>query len=490
MRANTATHADRSIFDHPRVRPLLSDPEQAWQPFEPSSQTPWTRAWAAHALRRAGFGASWAELQRGVRLGPQGLIDNLWSGFGQSGWPDEVFEEMERTFLQVNSDIGLQAVWILRMLRGSRPLVERMTLFWHDHFATSQDKVQNLRYMLAQIRLFRRYEQGEVVIEGGKPHAFESLVRAVSRDPAMLVWLDGNANRRVAPNENYARELMELFTLGIGNYTEKDIKEAARAFTGWFVRRGRFFFSSAEHDYGTKTVLNETGNWDGDDVIRIVLEQPAASRFLVQKLYRWFINDVDPIPDGLLDPLYDAFRRSGLNTHLVVDRMVRSRVFFSPLAYRRKVAAPVDFVLGTVRRLELSAPRPRHLASVLARLGQQLLHPPSVAGWDEGPSWINAQTLIVRTKFVRDLVRRSGGPFDGVFDPVALATRYGFGNRESMLRFYLTLMVDARLPREALAAVSEEYRRAVPSRKDGNALDQAARGLIVALASQPEYQLV
>ncbi len=478
------------IFDHPHVRTLLSDPERAWQPYEPSGGTPWTRTWAAHALRRAGFGGSWSELQRGVRLGPQRLIDELWHGFQQPRWPDELFDNLERTFLQVNSDIGVQAVWILRMLHGGRPLVERMTLFWHDHFATSQDKVQNLRYMVGQIRLFRRYERGEPVIEGGRPHEFESLLRAVSRDPAMLVWLDGNANRRVAPNENYARELMELFTLGIGNYTEKDIKEAARAFTGWFVRRGRFFFAAAEHDYGQKTILNQTGNWDGDDVIRIVLQQPAASRFLVQKLYRWFINELDPIPDGLLEPLYDSFRNSGFDTHALVDRMVRSRVFFSPLAYRRKVASPVDYVVGTVRRLEPASSRPRHLATILAQLGQQLLHPPSVAGWDDGPAWINAQTLIIRARFIRNLVRRSGGPFEGSFDPVALARRYGFGDREAILRFYVTLMLDGRLPRKAMAALSEEYRRAVPSREDGEALDRAARGLVVALATQPEYQLV
>ncbi len=474
------------VLQHPVSRELLADPERAWEPFD--SRAHWDRRLAAHALRRAGFGGTWAELQEAVRIGPQKLVDRLWTDFG-SGTLDEVrFQRMERTFLSVGSVESMRGVWVLRMLHGRQPLVERMVLFWHDHFATSLAKVQRLDYMHRQIDLFRRYERGEVVCEGGKRHSFETLLRAVSRDPAMLVWLDGNSNRRAAPNENYARELMELFTLGIGNYTEKDIKEAARAFTGWFVRRDQFFFAPYEHDDGVKTVLGETGNWNGDDVIRILLNQPAASRFLPSKLYRYFISDIDPIPESLIEPLADGFRTSGFDTRWLVDRIVRSRVFFSPIAYRRKVSSPIDFVVGTVRRLEPVRTYPNYLAQVISRLGLSLYEPPSVAGWDEGLAWISTQTLLQRARFVRELTRAQGGMFDGAVRPYALCRRYGMSAKNAAFQFYVNLFLDGRLSEEVLAKLRAAYEEAASSGTER--MDRALRGLIVALCTQPEYQLV
>lgn len=480
------TEFPEHIAAHPVTRELLANPEKAWEPFESRAQ--WDRRMAAHLLRRAAFGGTWAELQEAVRIGAQKTIDRLWEDFGGGTIDEHRFQRMERTFLSIGSVDNMRAVWVLRMLKGRRPLPERMVLFWHDHFATSLAKVQRLDFMHRQIDMFRRYEAGDVVCEGGKPFDFETLLRGVSRDPAMLVWLDGNANRRAAPNENYARELMELFTLGIGNYTEQDIKEAARAFTGWFVRKGEFFFASYEHDNGMKTVLGETGNWDGDDVIRIILKQPAASRFLPRKVYRYFVNELDPVPESLMEPLYQGFRDSGFNTRWLVDRIVRSRVFFSPIAYRRKVSAPVDFVVGTTRRLEPSRTNPAYLARTMADLGFTLYEPPSVAGWDEGLSWISTQTLLQRARFVRELVRASGGPFDGAVQPYDLCRRYGMGSETSAFRFFLELFVDDDLADAARAKLWESFTNA--GDRVGTRLDRALRGLIVAICTQPEYQLV
>src|SRR5262245_50152671 len=214
------------------MQPVI--PEQL-EPYTPSPSDPWDRRKVSHLYRRAAFGASWKELDEGVRLGPEACIDRLMAGQGEASVAEQDFAAIARTAVAAGNDRNLQGWWIFRMLAGGHPLAERLTLFWHDHFATSQDKVANLALMHQQNELFRRYALGHFW-----DHDSGGLLLATSRDPAMLVWLDSNSNRRAAPNENYAREVMELFALGIGNYTEQDIREAARAFSGWFVNKNQF----------------------------------------------------------------------------------------------------------------------------------------------------------------------------------------------------------------------------------------------------------
>ena len=215
---------------------LLKDPARAWAPFEPGLKDPWDLRRVGHLHRRAGFAAPWATLQRDLRDGPAASVDRLLSGESSStdgrpaGELDALLDDMARQLAPGASLTRLQAIWLYRMIFTASPLRERMTLFWHNHFATSQTKVQNASLMQRQNDLFRTQAQGD----------FRSLIAAVGKDPAMLVWLDSTANRKAKPNENYAREVMELFTLGRGHYTEKDVQEAARAFTGWFVVRDRF----------------------------------------------------------------------------------------------------------------------------------------------------------------------------------------------------------------------------------------------------------
>ena len=235
----------------------------------------------------------------------------------------------------------LQAAWLQRMIDGVEPLREKMTLFWHNHFATSIAKVNDGSLMERQYELLFTHALGN----------FRPLLQEISRDPAMLVWLDSNQNVKGKPNENYAREVMELFTLGVGNYTEKDIREAARAFTGWHTSGGRFTFVHGEHDDGPKTVLGQTGNWDGDDVVRILLDQPACARFLVRKLYRFLVSENVAPPDALLDPLADAFRKSDYDIAVLVRTILRSQHFFSAYAYRQKVKWPVEYAVGVVRMI-------------------------------------------------------------------------------------------------------------------------------------------
>jgi uncharacterized protein (DUF1800 family) len=239
----------------------LDDPAWAWAPFEPASARPWDLSCVSHLHRRAGFAAPWTVLQRDLRAGPTASVDRLLKGEATSGDGSPALE-FESTLdsmaaqLSPSADLTrIQSVWLYRMIFTPHPLRERMTLFWHNHFATSNAKVQNPDLMQRQNTLLRSLALGD----------FRALVSAIGKDPAMLIWLDSTINKKAKPNENYAREVMELFTLGRGHYSEKDIQEAARAFTGWFVVRDQFQEVPRQHDDGIKTVLGRAGKWDGGD---------------------------------------------------------------------------------------------------------------------------------------------------------------------------------------------------------------------------------
>ena len=290
----------------------------------------------------------------------------------------------------------IQAIWLYRMIFTPHPLRERMTLFWHNHFATSDAKVQNPLLMQRQNDLLRSQALGD----------FRALVSAIGKDPAMLIWLDSTINRKAKPNENYAREVMELFTLGRGHYTEKDIQEAARAFTGWFVVRDEFQEVPRQHDGGPKTVLGQTGNFDGDDIPGILLEQPACAEFICRKLFRHFVSETDTPSDALIAPLAAAFRDSGYQIQEPVEMILRSNLFFDPSVRRRRVKRPVEFAVGTIRALEIVNPTvaTAALAESCARMGQSLFAPPSVAGWDGGPGWINSTAMLARANLALGLL--------------------------------------------------------------------------------------
>jgi uncharacterized protein (DUF1800 family) len=379
------------------------DPEDAWQAWEPRPGDLWGRKWAAHLYRRAGFGASREELLEAEGLGPSGTLDLLFSGKPYAA-------EVQQTLLDVGrvaaerDDGGdqIRGWWLYCILQGGHPLREKMTLFWHNHFATSIVKVQSPALMVRQNCLLRDHALGK----------FGPMLQAVSRDPAMLVWLDSNSNVKGRPNENYARELMELFSLGVGNYTEKDIREAARAFTGWRIDRSDFAFDARLHDGGTKTVLGHSGAWDGGDVVKIVLEQPAAARFIVRKLYRFLVSEKVEPPQRLLDPLCDSFRKSDYDIGALVRTILASRHFYSDHAFRQRVKGPAEYVLGAVqavyRRYQENEPEyqslpQRMLVPRITAMGQELFAPPNVKGWPGGTTWLNTSTVLERDNFAEAL---------------------------------------------------------------------------------------
>ena len=350
-----------------------------------------TRRNAAHLFRRAAFGAKPAQIDAAALSGMHAAVDALLHPQN----PEVEFADFPDTNLLYDpkTRIGTAQMWWLdRLLRSEHPLVEKMALFWHGHFATSIRKAP-APLMVAQIDLFRRQGLGD----------FRALLLAVSKDPAMLVWLDNRFNVKAHPNENYAREVMELFTLGLGNYTEADVGDAARAFTGWSLdKNSAFVYREGQHDPGVKTVLGRTGNLTGEDVVATIVSQPIHQRFICRKFLEYFVYS-DPEPE-LVDALAQTYAISGYDIARTVGTIFRSNVFYSARAYRAIPKSPIEFVIGTLRYLDVRAV-PKDTIAWLQRMGQDPLAPPSVKGWDGGPTWVNTSTLLSRLNYINRIVR-------------------------------------------------------------------------------------
>jgi uncharacterized protein (DUF1800 family) len=370
------------------------DPDWAWAAYQPREQQPWDHTAAAHLFRRGGFGATWDELDQAVRKSPAEAVADLLAASREATIFDEQMEPLARVAATSDDPSAPASWWLYRMLHSPAQLREKLALFWHGHFATSNAKVRSASLMLAQNRTLRQHALGP----------FGALVRAVARDPAMLIYLDCQTNRRLLPNENFARELMELFCLGEGNYTEQDIQELARCFTGWEVHSRGFHINPDQHDPGEKNVLGQRGHWDGDDALRIVLEQPAVATFLACKLYRYFVADEPRPPARLIDPLARLLAEGDYRIDAVLPRILGSNLFFSAHARGRRVRSPVELAIGLLRSLGGTSSA-TELASGLRPLGQLPFYPPSVKGWDGGRSWINSTTLLGRANLVHRVLR-------------------------------------------------------------------------------------
>jgi len=357
------------------TRPLL-------EPFRPGIDGPWNRETASHLARRATFGAPPALVDALLAQGPAEAPRRLLAARDAGDGPRVVAETARR----VGDLETVQGWWGYRMLLGEAPVIDKLALFWHGHFATSEQKVDNARLMMRQIELFQEKGAGN----------FGELLLEIARDPAMLIWLDSNSNRRGTPNENWARELMELFSLGIGNYTEVDIKEAARAFTGWHVRRGEYFFNRRAHDESEKRVFEKAGVLGGDDVVALCLGKPACSEFIAGKLFEYYVR-LGP-HDALRTELGALYDECGKHTGEFLARLWSSRVFYESGSRRSLVSSPADFVIGSLRTVGARA-NAQHVAKAMATMGQDLLRPPSVKGWDAGMAWLDSNRLLARFRF-------------------------------------------------------------------------------------------
>jgi uncharacterized protein (DUF1800 family) len=499
------------------------DPAGAWRPWQPAPDDPWGRKWAAHLYRRAAFGASRDELLEAQRQGPQATLDRLLVGRAEAADLVATLTDVGRHAARDDSGDQLRGWWLYCILQGGHPLREKMTLFWHNHFATSLAKVQRPALMFRQNCLLRQHALGK----------FGPLLQEVSKDGAMLVWLDSNSNVKGRANENYARELMELFSLGVGHYTEKDVREAARAFTGWHTDGEEFEFDARLHDDGPKTVLGQTGNFNGDAVVRIILGRPDTARFLVGKLYHFFISETASPPDALLEPLCASFRNSDYDVAALLKTMLASRHFYSEYAFRKRVKGPVEFVLGAVqavyRRYDESQPEylplPQQvLVGHLEAMGQQLFTPPNVKGWPGGKSWLNSATLLARSNFAQALATGAlwkGGvpatppppaqaptmepaddtpdkppskapptpeepPPPKAFDPARLLQEEKAGRAEDVVRVLLDLYLGGGVRPEAQAKLTAFVAEGKPA---GAVLGRRVREAVGAILAMPEYQL-
>jgi uncharacterized protein (DUF1800 family) len=310
-----------------------------------------------------------------------------------------VDERQEQRRAQIAEGVEIKAWWLREMLETPTPLAERMALFWHNHFATSQQKVVSSQAMWRQNQLFRTQALG----------SFASLLHGVSKDPAMLVYLDAANSRRESPNENFAREVMELFTLGEatqgGGYNEQDIKEVARAFTGWSVDRDDYSFKYREriHDIFSKTVLGKVGNFNGDDVLNIMLAQAACGEFIVGKLWKEFVS---PVPDTMeVKRIAKRFAQGGYAIDTALADLFTTDAFWADSNRGSLIKSPVDLVVGSVRQFGFSYSDVLPFVLKTAQLGQNLLMPPNVKGWPGYTDWINATTLLERKNFTQQLFR-------------------------------------------------------------------------------------
>ncbi|HVJ83614.1 MAG TPA: DUF1800 domain-containing protein [Planctomycetia bacterium] len=428
----------------------------------------WKLADAAHLLRRAGFGGGPSEIAAAHAAGLEATLTRIFSPPAESDEFASADRSLRSAAIGANDPKQLKAWWLYRMRHSTAPLAEKLALLWHNHFATSIEKVRKTELMARQNDLFRRNGAG----------SFRDLLQAVAKDPAMLLWLDGNDNRKRAANENFAREVMELFSLGIGNYSEKDIREAAKSFTGWHVRDDEFWLEEGQHDRGPKTIFGKTGRFSGEDAIDLCVAQPACARFIALKLLRGFATD-RPTPDAIA-AIAALLKRNDYHVGRTLRTLLASEYFFGPTCRGAIVKGPVDFAIGALRALEVN-PNFNRVVELLASLGQDVFQPSTVKGWDGGRQWIGAATLLVRTQFAAALL---GGESYGVTpDPSAtLAKMQGTGASESLPAWESCLL--ARPLDADRRTAANAFLTKIPREEDRE------RAALHLLLTAPEFQLL
>lgn len=457
---------------------------------------------AAHLLRRAAWGGSKAQVDEFAALSREEAADRLLN-----------FASVDNSALNARIEAAqfnlttpgrgldgkrppqirdIQRWWLTRMAYTARPLEERMTYIWHGLLTSQLSQVgpQRAKWMVTQNELFRSHALAR----------YDDLLQAVSKDPAMMTYLNTVESSKEHPNENYPRELMELFSMGEGNYTEDDVRESARAFTGWRLTppakerppeglsekerdewlnqmwasyEPQWRAAPAQHDNGSKTFLGKTGNWDGTDIVRIIMEQPATGRFITKRLFSEFAyRDPD---EATLDRLLDVWNSSDHDAKAIVRAILVSDEFYSMRAYRSLVRSPIEFIVGAVRGLELEADF-LQLEQTAAAMDQRLFEPPNVAGWPGGEVWLSSGTFFGRVNFADSFLRKANRP-----GPVpALA---GYTNASDLVNGALDLLVDGNVRDEARQAITD-YAASIT-----NLQDRAAAVAYLVLCS-PEYQLI
>ncbi len=458
----------------------------------------------AHLMRRAGFGATRDELEAQVANGYEATVEDLLHPRDRGNLPDDVIRRHH-----VAADEGANAgtvKWMYRMITTRCPLEEKLTLFWHGLFATSYAKGNQARTQLNQLDTFRRHALG----------SFRDLLVELSRDPAMIFWLDNNDNHAGATNENYGRELLELFSMGEGNYTEEDVKECARAFTGWtignveymtakglkdsFSPYGRiawhYEYVPEDHDDGQKTFLGETGRFNGEDVIDLIVRQPSTARFISRRVFQFFAADeVDEEGEEVVEAMVQAYFDSGYEIGSVMRALFSSPYFKSEQARFARVKAPVELVVGTAR-LSGSYREPtldmNKLYLETSYMGQAIMRPPDVSGWHEGDEWLDGGTVMERVNFaakelgdvskpgIRAIIERLSTGNGGAWSPDELVER--------CLDLVGPLPVSEETRASLTAHVAQRGDLHLAGRRQGDESEQRVGELLSLIAATPEFQ--
>lgn len=489
--------------------------------LEPIRAGAFTVAEARHLLRRAGFGPEPGEAERLAAMGLDAAVEHVvdyrrhplrglprpridpdlkpyWTPEereqrrrARQGDDQETLDQLSAAFLARRDEDRrqlreLQQWWLEHMIRTPRPLEEQLTLLWHGHFATRHRNVRHTALMHEQNMMFREHAAG----------SFADLARAIVRDPAMIIFLDNHRNFRRNPNENLARELFELFTLGEGNYTEQDIAEAARALTGYHLDEDRrFAFNVRQHDPTRKRILGARGAFDGDDVVDLALRQEACARFVCYKLYNHFVADhveqtLPTYQQTVILAMARTMRRHEYRIAPVLEELFKSRHFYDPQLRGQKVKSPAHLLVGTTRMCQLPMRRAAPLRRAMNQMGQTLFDPPSVAGWPGGRMWINTSTLFVRQNLVSFLVtgqprpRERHGIRHADYDPMVLVADLEKRTPEAVVDALVDRLVGEHVPAER----REPLARHVAERGDTVRADAVA-GLLMLIGTMPEYQL-
>ena len=463
----------------------------------------------AHLLRRASFGGTPQEMDHFLSMSYEDAVEELLNGTSTGHIPDDIIKRYHVDMHELRYMASGAGYWLYRLVSTTAPLEEKVALFWHGILATGYSKLNNMRSLLNQIDMFRRKGRGRL----------DDILIELSKDPSMIIWLDNQDNHDGAINENWGRELLELFSMGIGNYTEQDVKEASRAFTGWTLGNAEYMsmraskdsiwpygriawhfdFRDHDHDHGDKSFLGETGDLNGEDIVRIICNQPATARFIARHLYDFFVADEEPVPQwpyttpkdpDAIDTLTKAYFESDHNIGSML-RVLFNSDFFKAAEFSR-VKSPAELVAGTMRMSgSVTAPRldidPE--SSVPGYMGQTLLNPPSVEGWHEGTEWINSGSLVERVKELSDaskpgvnlIFEKLSSQGTGVFSPEEII--------ENCLNILGIGDLDEETMRSLVAHVDKKGEISLKNRQAGDESEKRVADLLGLIASTSEYQL-
>ena len=458
-----------------------------------------------HLMRRAGFGASRDELEERVDKGYEAGVEELLYPGDPQNLPDDIIRRYHTEQAEMRLSDGAAAYWLYRMITSRCPLEEKLSLFWHSLFATGYSKLNQARALVNQIEMFRRHGMG----------SFPNLLVELSKDPAMIIWLDNNENHKDAINENYGRELLELFSMGIGNYTEDDIKECARAFTGWTLGNAEYMamrasrdsiwpysriswfyeYREGDHDDGEKTFLGETGRFNGEDIVEIIVRQEATAHFVCTRLFQFFAaDDVDEAGEEVIGAMIRTYFDSNYEIRSILRTLFNSDYFKSEDARFARVKGPVELVVGAVK-LAGSYTAPTQGIEQVARqamyMGQGLLQPPSVEGWHEGVEWVDSGALVERVNFVAHELANVENP--GVRKIIDRLAREGVLSPEDLVDHCLDLLGPMEVSRETRASLveyaSHQGDLSLHDHQPGDEAEKRVGSLLSLATATKEFQL-